>query len=259
MNQLVAEQTSMRKIAEQTGGQAFINTNGLKEAVASAVENGDSYYTIAYTPTSKKFGGTYHKIIVSLDAQGDQLSYRRGYYADSPEKPATKSLKDTSLFLTSTMHGAPPATQVLLQARVLPASDPLFAGAKLDDDPGGELTASLKGPVHRIIVDLTIDAHTLVFNTTPAGMRQGSFECTLVAYDADGKRLNYVDGMIPVNLKANQYAQILSTGIPLRLAIDLPTGKDFLRIAVHDKNADHVGAFEIPMMVAENQGVSSFL
>jgi VWFA-related protein len=250
--QLDAEHGAMREIAEQTGGQAYINTNGLKEAVARAVENGNSYYTLAYTPASKKFDGQFHRIQVSVDAQGwgDQLAYRRGYYADSPEKPAMKSFKGLSPFLASTMHGAPPATQVLLQARVLPASDPLFAGVKLDDDPGGEMTASLKGQAHRTIVDLTIDAHTLAFNTTPAELHQASFECTLVAYDANGKRLNYVDGMIPVDLKANQYAQILSTGIPLRLAIDLPAGQYFLRIAVHDKNADHVGALEVPVMVA---------
>jgi VWFA-related protein len=250
-NQLHVEHGAMRQIAEQTGGQAFINTNGLKEAVASAVENGDNYYTLAYTPALKKFDGQFHKIQVSLEAKGDQLAYRRGYYADSPEKPAIKSLKGLSPFLASTMHGAPPATQVLLQARVLPASDPQFAGVKLDDDPGGEMTASLKGAAHRYIVDLTVDAHTLAFNETPGGGRQGSFECTLVAYDADGKRLNYVDGTIPIDLKANQYAQILAQGIPLRLAIDLPAGQRFLRIAVHDKNADNVGALEVPVMVTE--------
>jgi len=54
--------------------------------VASADENGESYYTIAYTPAAKKFDSQFHKIQVRLDASGDKLSYRRGYYADSQDK-----------------------------------------------------------------------------------------------------------------------------------------------------------------------------
>jgi len=43
LTQTMNEQASMKAIAEQTGGKEYINTNGLKEAVASAVENGGSY------------------------------------------------------------------------------------------------------------------------------------------------------------------------------------------------------------------------
>jgi VWFA-related protein len=247
---LMSEQITMEKIAEETGGQAFINTNGLKEAVASAIENGSSYYTIAYTPPAKKLDGQFHKTQVSLDAPGYKLSYRRGYFADTLDKPTADALKSLTSFMESTMLGTPPATQVLLQARALPASDPQLAGEELPNDTGGEMMASLKGPAHRYIVDLQVDAHTLAFNKTQEGTQHGVFECAVVAYDANGKRLNYVDGVIPVDLKADQYASILAQGIPFRLAIDLPAGQQFLRIAVHDQNADHVGSLEIPLTVA---------
>ena len=41
--QLMDEQASMQQIAEQTGGKEFLNTNGLKEAVGSAIEKGSNY------------------------------------------------------------------------------------------------------------------------------------------------------------------------------------------------------------------------
>ena len=43
----------MEVIAKETGGKAYINTNGLQEAVADAVRNGSSYYTIAYVPRTR--------------------------------------------------------------------------------------------------------------------------------------------------------------------------------------------------------------
>jgi VWFA-related protein len=249
-NQLIAEQTAMRQIAEQTGGQAFINTNGLKEAVASAVENGSSYYTLAYTPPTKKFDRQFHKIEVRLDVSGDQLSYRRGFYADAPEKSAAHAPGTISPFIASTVHGAPPATQILFLTRVLAAGDPQLKGAKLSEAPAGEMTASLKGPAHRYVVDLQIDPRTVAFEKTPDGLHRATLECTLVAYDGDGKRLNYTDGGNQIDLNADQYAKVLARGLPVRLEIDLPAGQDFLRIAIHDETADHAGSLEIPLTVA---------
>jgi VWFA-related protein len=251
-SQLEADKTAMRQIAYQTGGQAYLDTNGLKEAVASAVENGGSYYTLAYTPPPKKLDGQFHKIEVRLDGAGDELSYRRGYYADAPGKSAPLSAKTQTLspFLAASMHGAPPATQILFVSRVLAANDPQLAGAKLPDGPAGEMTASIKGPTQRYIADLKIDAHTLTFEPMPNGVRQAEIECVLVGYDADGKRLNWEDGSYTIPLDGGQYAAILARGLPMRMALDLPAGHVFLRIAIHDRTADHSGALEVPLAVA---------
>jgi VWFA-related protein len=250
---LDVEHSAMRQIADLTGGQAYVNTNGLKEAVASAVENGESYYTLAYTPAAKKLDGAYHKVQVRLDGASYRLAYRRGYYADAPGKSTTtQAPKTLSPFLASAVHGAPPATQVLFEARVLPAGDPQLAGPKVPDSAAGEMTASLKSPPHRYVVDWKIDARTLAFAQTPDGLHQTEFECVLVGYDADGKRLNWEDGAFTVPLDANQYAGILAKGLPLRMALDLPAGHVFLRIAIHDRTADHAGALEVPLAVAAN-------
>jgi VWFA-related protein len=247
--QLAADHDAMRQIAEQTGGQAYLN-NGLKEAVASAVENGSSYYTITYTPTSKKFDSRYHKIEVRLDQSGDQLNYRRGYYGDAPVKSAALVAKTMTPFLAATVHGAPPATQVLFQARVLPASDPQFAGAKLPDGHAGEMTATLKGGTHRYVADLVIDAHTLDLEKTPDGLHQVAIECVVVGYDDGGNRLNWEDATFTVALRPEQYAGILATGLPLRMQLDLPAGREYLRVAVKDVSADHSGSLEVPVAVA---------
>ena len=48
--QTAAEHATMQQIAEETGGHAYYDTNGIKEAVAAAIQNGANYYTLAYVP-----------------------------------------------------------------------------------------------------------------------------------------------------------------------------------------------------------------
>jgi VWFA-related protein len=251
-SQLIAEHDTMRQVAEQTGGQSYINTNGLKEAVASAVENGSSYYTLAYAPPAKKLDARYHKIEVHLDASGDQLSYRRGYFADAPDKSSAHSPGSKGLIAVATLQGAPPATQILFLTRVLPDGDPQIGGVKPPEGPAGEMSATLKGPRHRYIVDVQIDPRTLAFVEGPEGQHQADFDCALIAYSAEGQRLNYADRSFSIAPKADQYKGILAYGLPVRLALDLPAGEQFLRIVVHDKTVDRVGALEIPLAVAAN-------
>ena len=245
-----ADHDSMRQIAEETGGQAYVNTNGLREALAAVIENGASYYTIGYVPT-KQPDGRFRTIQLRLDNGHYDLAYRRGYYADTGDKPFGHSFSDTSVLLAATLLGAPPSTQILFQARVLPASEPQFEGTKLPEGPAGEMTATLKGKVQRTIVDLRVDPRGLTFVETQSGIRQAQIELTLVAYDAEGKRANYLDHGIQLNLKPEQYSRIMASDstISLRGALDLPAGQISLRIAVYDPATVRVGSLEVPVSV----------
>jgi VWFA-related protein len=128
--QTAAEHATMLKMAEQTGGKAFINTNGLSQAVASAIDAGSNYYTLAYSPTNTKWNGTFRKIQVNLQQRGYTLSYRRGYYADDPDGPTkhygatttTPTTKPADPMNAAMMRGGPDPTQIIRRsAFYLPA------------------------------------------------------------------------------------------------------------------------------------------
>ncbi len=238
---------TMEELADQTGGMALFNNNGFAQAVANAVDNGSSYYTIGYVPEDKRFHGQFRKLKVRIDGCDCQLAYRSGYYADSPDKPSAAGLPQANAMTTATLHGAPPSTQVLFEARVLPESDPAMKDVHLPAHPIGALAASLKGPVTRYITDLAVDPRTLAFTTASDGARQDSIEFTLVGYDAEGQRVNYLDRTTRLALSAGQFAQLLATGLPVRLALELPAGNDSLVIAVYDLNSGRVGSMEIPL------------
>jgi hypothetical protein len=250
MQQLLAEQSTMKQIAEQTGGQEYINTNGLKEAIGKAIQNGSEYYTIGYVPVEHTFDGKFRTIQVKSAVADARLEYRRGYYASDPDKASDHNPGKASMIRTATLAGAPPATQIPFRARILPATDPALAGSKLPTGPAGAMTASLKGPVHRYIVDFTVDAHGLAYQETPDGGHVASVEFVLVGYDADAQRVNYLDRGFQLNLKPEYYARVLANGIPIRMALDLPEGEVRLRMAVHDLTAARIGSLEVPLKIA---------
>jgi hypothetical protein len=235
----------MERIAEGTGGKAFIRTNDLKSAVESALEDGSSYYTIGYVPSADAADGKFHRIQVQVEGKGMSAAYRGGYFAKHAGNGSTDDAGVKSIMAAAATYGAPPATQVLFKARVLDAADPLLKGVNLPSGPAGEMAASLKQPVRSYVAELTVDPHSVTFDELPDGKRLLRMDVALVAYDADGARVNYLDRSISMSLSAAQLAAMMEGGIRLRLAIAAPPGQQTLRIAVQDLATGRTGALEV--------------
>jgi VWFA-related protein len=245
--QTEAEHTTMVEVAEQTGGRAYVSTNGLKEAMASAVEDGSNYYTIAYVPSAVKLDGQFHKLQVKLEG-GYKAAYRRGYYAENEAKATAVS--NPSVVAEAVQMGAPDATQILFQARVLPSTDAVYKNANISSVPAGAMAATLKGPVTRYMTELIVDARGLNFELGADGTHRAAIEFAVIAYDGEGKKINYIDRNVQLNLKPEQYAHALSNGLPVLAGLDLPAGKMALRIVVADQRAGRAGSLEVPVTVA---------
>ena len=247
-----AQEATMQQVADDTGGEAFLETNDFDKAVASAVDNGASYYTLAYIPKNSALDGSYRKIEVRVDdGHGLKLAYRRGYYADAPGSGPTGMDEATSVFGAALAHDAPGATAILFKARVLPAGDPAFQNVSLPAAAPGEKPAAFKGPVRRYIVDLTLDPHGLAFDTEPDGTRKAAIELAMIAYDDNGQRLTYWTHAFQLGLKPAQVQQIMASGISVRLPFDLPASNLNLRIGVHDLNANRAGSLEVPLQMGQ--------
>ena len=68
-----------------------------------------------------------------------------------------------------------------------------------------------------------------------------------MAYNSEGKRLNFVDRGIRLNLRPDQYQRIMSTSVVQRIALDVPPEAMALRIAILDPAAERVGSLEVPI------------
>jgi VWFA-related protein len=248
--QTIAEHATMDQMAEATGGLAFYNTNGLKQAVAEVIDLGGNYYTLAYSPRNSDWNGTFRKIEVKLAKAGYHLSYRRGYYADDPVAASPGSDRVPSKSMQAAMlRGAPDPTEIIFDLGLRP-----YPGQEDIVPKGNQPDAKLmKAPYRRYSVDFGVDMNDVSFRTTSDGVRHCALELTTAAYNANGEMLNSVSNKINADVKPDSYTRLLQSGLQFHQDLAVPfTGEYFVRAGVHDLAADKVGAIEVPTSSIKN-------
>lgn len=230
----------MEHLANDTGGQAFYNTNNIAGAIRTAIENGSDYYTLSYSPTDKQMNGQYRRIEVRIPDEHYKLFYRRGYNADSLP-PGTASTASDPLAAVL-KFGLPNATGVLFGVRATPMPrQPPEDAARL-----GESTA-LKGPFTRYEIHFVVRASDLRFEPAANGSLTGKIHVGIIAFDQDGAPVNWTSGDQTMNVTEARYRQLLKMGIPAQMKIDLPNKDLSLLTGVYDWNTGRAGSLETPL------------
>jgi VWFA-related protein len=71
-------QSSLRYLADTTGGQAIVNTNDPLPGLRRVADDFDNYYSLGYTPAHSS-DGRYYKVEVKVKRKGLQVRHREGY------------------------------------------------------------------------------------------------------------------------------------------------------------------------------------
>lgn len=234
---------AMEELAKDTGGQAYYNTNGLGDALARVVNNGTRYYSVTYNPANATMDGKFRQIQVKLVHEKYSLAYRRGYYADDLGTELSAAKKpDSDPLLPLMSRNLPDYTQILFKLLAQPSNPQPAAGA-----PRAGNNPNLKEPVTRYGVDFAIAASDLRLDAAPDGARHGNIEVVLVAYDGEGRPVNYAVTNGNLVLPPDVYANVQRGGIPIHKEIDVPKGCDYLRAGLYDLNSNLVGTLGIPL------------
>jgi VWFA-related protein len=241
LDEFATTQIAMEAIAQDTGGRAFYNTNGLDAAMAKAIDEGSHYYTLAYAPTNNKTDGRYRRIEVKLTDAGYKLSYRRGYYADKPTRQSAESASEDPL-IPLVGFGMPNFDQITYKIQAAP----VHPQPALDARRAG-LNTEMKGPFTRYGVDVVVSLPDFVFETTPDGVRHGRLEAILIAYDRDGKIINVLKRKSRLALEPEVYGELQKKGLPFHLEIDVPSGDIYLRTGIYDLGSGHAGTLGFPL------------
>jgi VWFA-related protein len=262
-NKRADEHITMRQMAAETGGEAYVNTNGLADAVGKAIENGSSYYTIAYTPSEPKYDGSFRKIQVATTPSGYELAYRRGYYTDGAPKKNRQQLTASAAapaqptaqqieVRNSMMRGAPNPTQILFKVFVGPLGPPTEATVA----DGNTATPDAKGPFRRYTVNYAASPADLGFKNVGPGKYDIALQFMVFVYDANGVMVNSTGNTIRATVTPANVKTMMETGLQFHQAVSVPAkGEYFLRIGLHDLLVDHVGAVEVPVSAVKNLAV----
>ena len=72
----------MNDTAQTTGGQAFYGQNFLKNIAQKVLSQDTSFYTLTFSPKDFTPDNKWHKVHITVEPSGYNLSYRQGYFAD---------------------------------------------------------------------------------------------------------------------------------------------------------------------------------
>ncbi len=222
---------TMQEMADRTGGRAFYNTNGIDEAVRKSIDDGSTYYTLAYYPENKNWNGKFRKIQVKVNQSGVKLRHRLGYYAVDPKVFAAQNeQQQIASFGLAMSPDSPIATGLLFHAMVIPPAE--------------------KEPT-KVLVNFGVDSHAISFEQEADGLQHATVECIVQAYSGKGKLVRGESSTIKAALKPETYARVMHESFPCQQAIELPPGSYFLRLGVRDDRTGLVGTTNAKVTVAQ--------
>jgi VWFA-related protein len=249
------DQDTMKRMAEETGGKAFVNSNGLAHIMGDIAESSGNFYTLSYSPQDAKLDGTYRRIEVKVEGGANyRLSYRRGYIALDENLPgsgmmqrekaihqlAEKNPGAVDPLLPFMDLGMPQSEQILYEARIQPAA---LGDKREPGDP--------KGAAARYTVDFAVDAKDLRLPQGPDGLRAGTLNISLRAYDRYGNVVSRKDHLVQLRVKPDVWAVYQNTGVQLHADIAVPKGNYWLRTGIFDQQSRKVGTMEVPLAAVQ--------
>jgi VWFA-related protein len=219
-----SEEASLEKVAQETGGRSFLNSNDLVRAILSSAEDSSAYYVIGYYPVQKKWDGNFHSIKVKTARDGVSVRNRHGYYAIDPESWRRSSAEEMKVSLGKNHLES---TSVLFYARALPTP-----------------------PNSDVKVEFLVDPHTISFESISENQHYCNLEFQIQAFTADGKLVKAEVQEADASLKPETFARIQQSGLPMPVTIKLSAGNYTLRLGVRDNRTGFFGTAELPLVVS---------
>ena len=219
---------TMRDMAERTGGQAFYNTNGIDAAIRRSIEDGSTYYTLAYYPENKNWNGKFRKIQVKVNRGGVKVRHRLGYYAVDPTA-VDQSNKRQLAFQLALNPDSPISTGLPFNAMVIPPAE--------------------KAP-KTVLVNFGVDPHALSFEKLADGLEHATVECTVQAFSSKGRLVRGEGSTVKAALKPETFERVMQDSFPCQQSIDLEPGNYYLRLGVRDDRTGLIGTTNAKVAIA---------
>lgn len=211
----VDSQETMREMARETGGRAYVNQNEIRVGVERAFADESAAYSLGYYPENKKYDGKYRSIKVKVKREGVEIHSRRGYYAVDPTQTKGYNAQQE---VASALGDNAPSTLVAFSAQVKPPS--------------------ANSVPNKIGVTYLVDASTLSAEDASGGKHMNVvFYATI--FSPAGKIVANTSQKVDQTFDANTYQQIVQKGLMLHLDVDPQPGQ--LRLAVQDVRTGLVG------------------
>ena len=212
---------AMLEMAEETGGQAFINTNDLTGAIRTALAGSNVLYTLGFYLDADSLDGKFHHVRVQVRRSGSRVQSPSGYFAYR-ERDAEQQQKQRALrAITSPLQSSAIPVQVRIQRVDVPLPQSLSLFGSID--------------LHHVTLAESGKLHT------------GAVAVATVEQNDSGEVLRQSASRITLSLSESQYASYLQSGFPFHQIVQPSAGVTTLRIVVQDTQTAEVGSLIIPL------------
>jgi VWFA-related protein len=213
---------TMQKLADETGGEAFINTNDITSAIRKAVEDSAVTYTLGFYIGPDSLDEKFHELKVQVHRSGLNLRYPKGYFAPK-DTPATQDERHNDYLVA--IRSPLESSSIPVTIKVVRVEEPL---------------------PHCLSLFGSIDIHKLRFEQI-AGSRKGAVEVATIEQDQTGKILRQSASRISFDFTESKYSAYLKSGFPFHQFVQPQAGVTTLRIVVEDSSTAQVGSLIIPL------------
>ncbi len=243
-----SDQLDQQTLAEESGGRAFANMNGLSDIIDKVTSESAHFYTLSYVPTNAKMDGAFRNIGVKIAGGNYHLSYRHGYFAVDAGQPSIPTIaRDEKVEKSSASTTGPVDPLLPFMDLGMPQSEQILYKLRVVPRIAGENEPPEKKDTNHYKVDFAIDLNDLKLNLDAGDLHKGTLNVSLIVYDRYGNVVSHEDHVAALNIKPDVYAVFQKTGVQLHSEVAVPKGNYWLRTGVYDEGSGKVGTMEIAL------------
>jgi hypothetical protein len=233
------QQSTLKTLAHETGGEAYVNRNDLSLPLKSILESNSIYYVIAYYGSEDKDNKKYRNVTIRVKGHPEySVRAPRGYMPPDVEK--TEVAMTPRQKLLKAILSPLPATGIA----VSPSAD--YLEGDFDDA--------------QVSLQLSFDANPLSYQQQEGKYH---FECEIVVavFDSSGKLAESFADTVKATMTSAQVEQARKNGYRYSKRLKLKPGLYQLRSGVRDSGSETIGTsmvwIEVPDLSKGKLALSS--
>jgi VWFA-related protein len=226
LNSNFTTQETLVTLASDTGGRAFLDSNGFSKIFKGVQQDTSTYYLLGYHSTNLARDGRYRRIVVKTNLAGVKIDYRRGYYAPADYKHSTQDDKERQL--EEELASEMPATDL-----------PLYLGVAY---------FRLEGNKFFVPMSLVVPGSQIPF-VRSSDRDKATLDVIGMVLDSQHHPLNRIRDT--VKLAVNTSAEVQKKNVQYDTGMSLLSGKYHLKFVVRENQTGRMGSFETDIEVPD--------